>query len=99
MCRSAPQPAMYGGRASAPARHLKVLGYSVAITAIETSRPCMSTGNDAPCRAGGRSRNYEIHSAFISAKSSGFRRMNVALTILSIELPAASSIDLTFTRL
>ena len=40
--------------------------------------------------------NHACHSSFIPAKSSGSRRMNVALTMLFSELPAASRTADTF---
>ncbi len=54
------------------------------------------TGSFAPCRAGGFAGNHLIHSSFIPAKSVSSRRMTVALTTRSREVPAASRMAETF---
>ena len=48
----------------------------------------MRVGILAPCRAGGLSGNPFSHSSFIPANSSSSAITTVALTTLSIELPA-----------
>src|SRR6202451_3399081 len=69
-----------------------------AMTAIDTLKPGIRTGNFAPCRAGGFVGNHLIHSSFIPAKSVSSRTMTVALTTRSSEVPAALRMADTFSR-
>src|ERR1700685_3946769 len=68
------------------------------MAAIDTFNPGIRTGNFAPCRAGGFAGNHLIHSSFIPAKSVSSRRMTVALTIRSREVPAALRMADTFSK-
>src|SRR6202021_2708574 len=68
------------------------------MAAMDTFMPWTRTGNFAPCRAGGFAGNHLIHSSFIPAKSASSRRMTVALTTRSRELPAALRMADTFSR-
>src|ERR1700735_5255870 len=65
---------------------------------MDTLMPSTRTGNFAPCRAGGFVGNHLIHSSFIPAKSVSSRRMTVALTIRSRDVPAALRMAETFSR-
>src|SRR5208337_2635963 len=68
------------------------------MAAIDTFMPGIRTGNFAPCRAGGFAGNHLIHSSFIPAKSVSSRRITVALTTRSREVPAALRMADTFSR-
>jgi hypothetical protein len=68
------------------------------MAAMDTFMPGIRTGSFAPCRAGGSTGNHLIHSSFIPAKSVSSRRMTVALTTCSRELPAALRMADTFSR-
>src|SRR5580692_7294045 len=68
------------------------------MAAMDTFNPGIRTGNFAPCRAGGSAGNHLIHSSFIPAKSVSSRRMTVALTTRSSEVPAALRMADTFSR-
>src|SRR5580698_895017 len=68
------------------------------MAAMDTLRPGIRTGSFAPCRAGGFDGNHLIHSSFIPAKSASSRRMTVALTTRSREVPAALRMADTFSR-
>jgi hypothetical protein len=68
------------------------------MAAMDTLIPGIRTGNLAPCRAGGFAGNHLIHSSFIPAKSVSSRRMTVALTTRSSEVPAASRMAEIFFR-
>src|ERR1700689_883094 len=68
------------------------------MAAIDTLMPGIRTGSFAPCRAGGFDGNHLIHSSFIPAKSVSSRRMTVALTTRSREVPAALRMADTFSR-
>jgi hypothetical protein len=68
------------------------------MAAIDTFKPGIRTGSFAPCRAGGFAGNHLIHSSFIPAKSASSRRMTVALTTRSRDVPAASRMAETFFR-
>src|ERR1700689_1774582 len=68
------------------------------MAAMDTFMPGIRTGNFAPWRAGGFAGNHLIHSSFIPAKSVSSRRMTVALTIRSREVPAALRMADTFSR-
>jgi len=76
----------------------RLRAYASAITAMDTLKPGMRTGNFAPCRAGGFTGNHFIHSSFIPAKSVSSSRMTVALTTRSSEVPAALRMADTFSR-
>jgi hypothetical protein len=58
------------------------------MTLMDTRMPGTSTGSFAPCRTGGSIGNHDCHSSFIPTKSSGSRRMKVALSTFSSELQA-----------
>src|SRR5271170_3765319 len=66
--------------------------------AMDTLKPGIRTGNFAPCRAGGFVGNHLIHSSFIPAKSVSSRRITVALTTRSSEVPAALRMADTLSR-
>src|SRR5580692_9178356 len=68
------------------------------MAAMDTLTPGTRTGSFAPCRAGGFAGNHLTHSSFIPAKSASSRRMTVALTTCSRELPAAWRMADTFFR-
>jgi hypothetical protein len=68
------------------------------MAAMDTFMPGIRTGNFAPWRAGGFVGNHVIHSSFIPAKSVSSRRMTVALTTRSREVPAALRMADTFSR-
>ena len=69
-----------------------------AMAAMEIRRPGILTGSLAPWRAGGSTGNHFTHSSFIPAKSASSRRITVALTTLSREVPAALRMADTFSR-
>jgi hypothetical protein len=68
------------------------------MAAMDTFMPGIRTGNFAPWRAGGFAGNQLIHSSFIPAKSVSSRRMTVALTTRSREVPAALRMADTFSK-
>jgi hypothetical protein len=68
------------------------------MAATDTLMPEIRTGNFAPCRAGGFVGNHLIHSSFIPVKSVSSRRMTVALTTRSREVPAALRMADIFSR-
>src|SRR5271170_8237398 len=68
------------------------------MAAMDTLIPEIRTGSFAPCRAGGFAGNHLTHSSFIPAKSVSSRRMTVALTIRSREVPAALRMADTFSK-
>jgi hypothetical protein len=72
--------------------------YASATAAMDTLMPGIRTGNFAPCRAGGFAGNHLIHSSFIPAKSVSSRRMTVALTTRSSDVPAALRMADTFSK-
>jgi hypothetical protein len=61
------------------------------MAAMDIFMPGIRTGNFAPWRASGFAGNHLIHSSFIPAKSVSSRRMTVALTTRSREVPARSN--------
>jgi len=69
-----------------------IANHASATAAMDTFRPGIRTGSFAPWRAGGSTGNHLNHSSFIPANSSSSAITTVALTILSMQLPASSRI-------
>src|SRR6202167_4276104 len=72
--------------------------HASAMAAMDTLMPGILTGSFAPCRAGGFDGNHLIHSSFIPAKSVSSRRITVAVTTRSREVPAALRMAETFSK-